>query len=178
MGGSVNVKKGKNIKIAEVIYPDAPFDEDTLDNDIAILKLEKPLKLNKKTKPVCLPSDDFEPEVGSTCFVSGWGTTKEGANKSPKKLRYVGVPMVSSEQCNAMYAAYGGITENMICAGFEQGGKDSCQGDSGGPFICMENGNPVITGVVSWGIGCAQGDFPGVYAKVTNYLPWIRANME
>ena len=86
--------------------------------------------------------------------------------------------MVSSQACNDAYAAYGGITDNMICAGFDEGGKDSCQGDSGGPFVCMENGNPVITGVVSFGIGCARADFPGVYAKVTNYLPWIRANLE
>ena len=59
-------------------FPDSPFDEDTLDNDIAILKLEKPLEFNKNIQPACLPSDDFEPEVGSTCFVSGWGTKKEG----------------------------------------------------------------------------------------------------
>ena len=179
MAGAKNVKKGKNIKIAQVITnPDAPFNDTTLDNDIVILKLEKAIKFNKNRQPACLPSDDFEPEVGSTCFVSGWGSLKEGANKLPKKLQYVGVPMISNQACNDAYADYGGITDNMICAGFEEGGKDSCQGDSGGPFICMENGTPVITGVVSWGVGCARAEYPGVYAKVTNYLPWIKANLE
>merc|ERR1712029_941809 len=86
MAGAKNVKKGKNIKIAQVITnPDAPFNDNNF---------------NKNRQPACLPSDDFEPEVGLTCFVSGWGSLKEGANKLPKKLQYVGVPMISNQACN------------------------------------------------------------------------------
>ena len=66
----------------------------------------------------------------------------------------------------------------MICAGLEEGGKDSCQGDSGGPLVCMQGDNkPVITGVVSFGIGCAFPGFPGVYSKVTSHLSWIKRHM-
>ena len=62
----------------------------------------------------------------------------------------------------------------MICAGYQNGGQDSCQGDSGGPFVCLENGQPVVTGIVSFGIGCARGDKPGVYTYVPRYLNWIK----
>ena len=170
------LKSGDVIKRDSIIsIPDNPFTFDMAAPDFKAVQDSTILVSGHDSSS---DSDDFEPEVGSTCFVSGWGALKEGGNKLPKRLQYVGVPMISSQTCNDAYAAYGGITENMICAGFDQGGKDSCQGDSGGPFICMENGTPVITGVVSWGVGCAQAEFPGVYAKVTNYLSWIKANLE
>ena len=67
----------------------------------------------------------------------------------------------------------------MICAGYKQGGKDACQGDSGGPFICEgQNKEAILTGIVSWGIGCARANNYGVYARVTKILDWIKSNMK
>lgn len=60
----------------------------------------------------------------------------------------------------------------MICAAVEKGGKDSCQGDSGGPMVV----NGKLAGVVSWGVGCASAEYPGIYSNVANQLEWIRAN--
>ena len=60
----------------------------------------------------------------------------------------------------------------MICAGLEEGGKDSCQGDSGGPLV---SGN-VLAGIVSWGYGCAVAGYPGVYTEVAHFSNWINQN--
>ena len=66
----------------------------------------------------------------------------------------------------------------MICAGYDSGGKDACQGDSGGPFVCITKDKvPIITGIVSFGLGCAQPYYPGVYSRVTKALDWIKSNM-
>ena len=173
MVGQVNKNKGKDIKISKVINHNYTSST-TMDNDIAILKLATPLTLSLNVQAICLPSATFNPAVGATCFISGWGALKENA-KGPTNLQYVGVPMVSSESCNATYSQT--LTANYICAGFAAGGKDTCQGDSGGPLVCMEKGKPVITGVVSNGDGCARPKVPGVYTKVANYLTWIKANM-
>ena len=66
----------------------------------------------------------------------------------------------------------------MICAGYPQGGKDSCQGDSGGPFVCQSGNSAILTGVVSFGYGCADPGYYGVYARVTKILDWIQANID
>ena len=173
MAGETNRNKGTNIKVSKVI--NGAWVEMTNDNDIAILKLETPLTLGGNIQAACLPSATFNPATGATCHVSGWGTMKFGASSLPEMLQWVSVPVYDQAKCKT---AYSDLTANMICAGFEKGGKDSCQGDSGGPMVCMENNKPVITGVVSFGDGCAKAKYPGVYARVTKYLTWIKANME
>jgi trypsin len=74
----------------------------------------------------------------------------------------VNVIAVSTALCEAAYSSYGGITENMICAAVTGGGKDACQGDSGGPLVSAG----YLVGIVSWGVGCAEARYPGVYSNV------------
>ncbi|XP_072281047.1 anionic trypsin-2-like [Pyxicephalus adspersus] len=136
----------------------------TIDNDIMLIKLSAPAQLNEVVQPIPLPSQCV-PD-GTTCLVSGWGNTMNTAS-DPDLLQCVNVPVVSAEDCLKSYP--GQITENMICLGFPEGGKDSCQGDSGGPVVA----NGELQGVVSWGRGCALPGYPGVYTKACNYVSWI-----
>ena len=167
---------GQTIKIASLVRnTEMQYNSQSLNNDYIILKLESDLTFNANVQPACLPDASYDPGTsGKTCYVSGWGTLSSGANSLPNTLQWVGVPTMTNSQCSQYYNS---ITSSMICAGFQAGGKDSCQGDSGGPFICNENGQAIITGVVSWGAGCASPNAPGVYARVTAALDWIKSNM-
>eukprot|EP00079_Xenopus_tropicalis_P019867 XP_012810071.1 PREDICTED: trypsin-like [Xenopus tropicalis] len=141
----------------------------TLDNDIMLIKLATPAILNQYVSPVPLPSGCIEPRAN--CLISGWGNTLSSGSNYPNLLQCVSAPVLTADECNKAYP--GEITQNMICVGFLEGGKDSCQGDSGGPVVC----NGELQGIVSWGYGCAEKNYPGVYTKVCNYNAWIESTV-
>uniref|UniRef100_A0A672H194 trypsin n=1 Tax=Salarias fasciatus TaxID=181472 RepID=A0A672H194_SALFA len=132
-----------------------------------VFQLSAPAVLNTNVAPVRLP-DSTTPRLRSytVCTVSGWGVTHPYSSYLSPVLRAVDVR--NMPYCYYYY--WGRITQNMLCAGSPMGGKDSCQGDSGGPLVC----NNYFEGIVSWGIGCANPYFPGVYTKVRNYVTWIK----
>ncbi|XP_044037512.1 tryptase-like [Siniperca chuatsi] len=153
-----------------IIHPD--YDKASSNNDIALLKLSSPVVFTDYIRPVCLSAGGSVYNAGTTCWVTGWGNIQSGVQLPfPQRLQEVSVPIVSNSDCNAAYK--GGITSNMLCAGLTEGGKDSCQGDSGGPLVSKTGSQWVQGGVVSFGEGCAQPNFPGVYTRVSQYQSWI-----
>ncbi|XP_063425833.1 chymotrypsinogen A-like [Mytilus trossulus] len=144
-----------------------------LDGDISLLKLDSPLSFTEAVMPVCLPSR--EPRVSDTCCVTGWGDVK--GTGFPDKLKQTEMPFVSKENCSKVADLKPLLTNNMICAGFPEGGRDACQGDSGGPFVCQIGNHWELHGIVSWGLGCAEPNMPGVYTNVHTMVKWIQAEI-
>lgn len=144
----------------------------TYDNDVALWKLSSPVTTLDFAALDSLGQYDGEGEMAR---VIGWGAIRQGGPSSPKLLE-VDVPLMSNADCNRDYV--GQITDSMLCAGYDAGGKDSCQGDSGGPLFITSGSSYVQVGVVSWGSGCAQPGNPGVYARVSHLHDWISETIE
>jgi len=170
-------------------------------NDIALVEMNRPVIFTDSIRPLCLPSPDLVIPAGTPCVVSGWGRTRKGG-KISERLNEVAVKLMTTERCKSYDGYANQLTDSMICAGYEKGGRDACSGDSGGPMACKltspnsPRGRPkrkgkfqkepqsyqneqneawVLYGVVSWGAGCARERSPGVYVKVTKMIEWIRA---
>jgi secreted trypsin-like serine protease len=106
-----------------------------------------------------------------TFTVAGWGSTSEGGAQQ-RYLRKATVPFVSDASCQQSYPEL--IASQEICAGYAAGGVDTCQGDSGGPmFRTDSSGQWVEVGIVSWGNGCAEPGYPGVYTEVSTFASAI-----
>ncbi|XP_069841077.1 transmembrane protease serine 9-like [Dendropsophus ebraccatus] len=151
--------------------------------DIALLKLSRPVTYTQYILPICLPSSSVTFPCGMECWVTGWGSISSGVNlPKPMTLQKVMTPIIERATCDGLYhvgsttsSSVPIILEDMICAGYKDGGKDSCQGDSGGPLACKVLGVWYQAGVVSWGNGCAVSYRPGVYTLVSAYTSWIQS---
>ncbi|XP_057195569.1 trypsin-like isoform X4 [Triplophysa rosa] len=154
---------------AEKVIAHPNYNANTYDNDIMLIKLNQPAVFNGYVKAIPLATSCSY--TGEQCLVSGWGNQINTGVDYASVLQCLNLPVLSRQQCQSIYGSK--FTTNMLCAGFLEGGKDSCQGDSGGPFVCSGK----LQGVVSWGYGCAQPNYPGVYTEVCRYIDWINSTM-
>lgn len=167
--------------VAEIIIHPG-WNTDTNDNDLALLRLTTPIDARAAGGGGVLPiqysaivPDNIGALVGELSTITGWGNTlpnPPGGTNYPQRLREVEVPVISNTDCAGAYA---NLTDNMICAAVPEGGKDSCQGDSGGPMVFFNDdaGEWQQIGIVSFGRGCADASYPGVYTRVSRYVGWI-----
>uniref|UniRef100_A0A8C4T074 Peptidase S1 domain-containing protein n=1 Tax=Erpetoichthys calabaricus TaxID=27687 RepID=A0A8C4T074_ERPCA len=159
-----------NIK-SIIIHPN--YNSFTADYDVSLVELESPLTFNSYIQPICLPVPSYNFPPGMQCTVTGWGQLYEfNSELMPVQLPKTSVGPLLSTCLKFLYVLP--ANSQMMCAGFLAGKVDACQGDSGGPLVCQEStGRYFLAGIVSWGIGCAEVNRPGVYTRVTSIQSWI-----
>ncbi|KAM9744701.1 tissue-type plasminogen activator isoform 1-T2 [Menidia menidia] len=158
------------------------FDNETFDNDIAILKLKTDIGMcavnSPEVLPACLPERGLVLPDWTECEISGYGREEEFSAEYSERVKRGYVRLWPNERCVPKVLSGRTVTSNMLCAGDTRGLDDACKGDSGGPLVCRNNDRMTLMGVISWGDGCGQRDKPGVYTRVTQYIDWIDSKMK
>ncbi|XP_017071151.1 trypsin beta [Drosophila eugracilis] len=171
-GGVTYLSDMRNSRYVRKILLPSAYSRNTLDYDVAILKLQQPLQASI-AQPISLAARS--PRPGTFVRVSGWGLTDDSSTSLPNQLHSVHVQVMPQRECRDLYHGYRNITNSMFCASVP-GIKDACAADSGGPVV---NSNGFLVGVVSWGRAnrCAAKDSPGVYSDVSYLSDWITDNI-
>jgi trypsin len=150
------------------IHPDFFSSSSTLKNDLMLFKIEP-----STLPPISLNSNNSIPVDGQDLTVIGFGAVYEGGDIYDT-LQKTTLQAMSFEKCSTdtLLANYDLDETSMLCASVPDASSDSCQGDSGGPLF--DEGTRTLMGVVSWGLGCARPNSPGVYSRVSGNVDWIR----
>lgn len=148
------------------------FEIKTVDNDIALLLLSKPVRV-----PVaCLPTR--KPRAGQLCSVMGWGKVRTSDSYGVPVLHEAKLPLVPHQKCRKAYKEFL-ISPNMMCAGWKSGKADTCSGDSGGGLMCPNRKMKYsVQGITSFGDGCGGKNKFGIYTAVYKYNRWINHIMD
>lgn len=148
-------------------------------NDIALIVVKKPFRINEHVNTICIPPQNFETNGGVMCTASGWGKDGEGRKgKYQATLKKVDLPIVDRNQCESRLrktrlGLYFELKPSLICAGGI--GSDTCKGDGGSPLLCKiphSKDRFYQTGIVAGGLEC-DGHLPGIYVNVAHFADWI-----
>jgi secreted trypsin-like serine protease len=165
----LNGTNGTVSRVSDIwVHPD--YTDATDGNDVAVLTLSTSMPYTPAS--YVDSSDTSVYAAGATARIVGWGTTSSGGSSS-NQLRTATVPIVSNSSCAGSYGS-DFIASDMVCAGYTSGGVDTCQGDSGGPLLI----GGVLAGITSWGEGCAQAGYPGVYTRLTTFSDDVTEQVE
>jgi trypsin len=159
----------ESINVTQIfVHPN--YDDFTLDNDIALLRLSS--RSTKQSITLPIQNDESRLVSGTEMTIMGWGVVNNTTQEYADILQKANVNTISNSLCNSADFYDGEITNNMFCAASP--GRDACVGDSGGPIVYKDGNNFIQQGIVSWGgEECADPFQPGVYTKLSNYVNWI-----
>ncbi|WP_328734742.1 S1 family peptidase [Streptomyces bobili] len=164
----LNGTNGTVSRVSKIwIHPD--YTDATNGDDVAVLTLSTSMPYTKASYVTSSQTSLYA--AGTTARVLGWGTTSASGSSS-NQLRTATVPIVSNSSCASSYGS-DFVASDMVCAGYTSGGVDTCQGDSGGPLLI----GGVLAGITSWGEGCAEAGYPGVYTRLTTFSSLVSAQV-
>ncbi|MFE2474067.1 S1 family peptidase, partial [Streptomyces mirabilis] len=162
---------GTNGTVSKVskIWINPAYTDATNGDDVAVLTLSTSMSYTPASYVASTDTGVYA--TGATARIIGWGTTSESGSSS-NQLRTATVPIVSNSSCAGSYGSEF-VASDMVCAGYTNGGTDTCQGDSGGPLLI----GGVLAGITSWGNGCAEAGFPGVYTRLTTFSSLVKTQI-
>ena len=175
VGSNYHNRDGELVKIAKIVV-NPHYVQDSLVNNIALIRLVKSLTFNDVVKQAVLATYDDELYDGTKLTISGWGFDNVANGRNPFLLKKATVYYQELEICKNAYSKRSVVVPSgTICAGeINYIGSSICEGDQGGPLVqtTKAKGDRVF-GIASFALNCGATFTPSVFTDVRQYLDWI-----
>ncbi|KAL3762190.1 hypothetical protein ACHAW5_002778 [Stephanodiscus triporus] len=163
-----------------IVHPE--FDDGTYEHDVMLVRVFG----RSRFPPVRLGRDETDPERATAL---GWGAeSAESGRKFSSALRRADVEAMSNDACRDIVvevrdpdtgattdlALRDHVYDDMMCA--TTTGRHTCYGDAGGPILSegADHDGDEVHGILSWGYGCVNPDYPAVATRISDHYDWIR----
>ncbi|BFZ22231.1 hypothetical protein BsWGS_25270 [Bradybaena similaris] len=150
-------------------------------DDIALIKLDKPVNFNSNIRPICLPTGNEDFRISNGCYLTGWGNTDSVSKKPATLLQEIKVRIMSHTECFTRWGYSNKvITLGHLCTEFDQSKRNAgvCFGDSGGPLACRVGDLFYLAGIASnVESECHKMYLPDLFTRVSYYRKWIANNI-
>lgn len=154
-----NDRDGTNAARIEQMVRHPDFDDNTLDYDVALVKLSGWFQDNQVIR---LNRSNSAPAEGDGLTMLGFGGQSNSLQQGTAQF-------VSPDECHNAWNDFGyEVREDIVLCAYGSNGVNPCHGDSGGPL--MDAG--IQVGIISAGSGC-NGRLPTTYSRISAVADWI-----
>uniref|UniRef100_A0A183CNV9 Peptidase S1 domain-containing protein n=1 Tax=Globodera pallida TaxID=36090 RepID=A0A183CNV9_GLOPA len=171
------------------VHPD--FSDETMLNDLAIIKLNEPLEFTANVRPICLYNSFGEEATNAKptkAYIVGWGNLHEAEydengivmgrepDENPEILREGHTEVRNPEECEKLIDKLDICLEGRLCS--EIGHQNAEMGDSGGPLLSLSQNGTRWTqlGVTNIAALKKEDRVAILYTRVSDYCGWIEQN--
>lgn len=170
------------IEIEKVVIPDKYRYDQSIKNDIALIKLKEPLNFSKKISPIKIlePANDNLIEKDDSLDIFGYSLSWN-SNIDELRLTHLSMPKLSLNKANNwVKEEYSNqyrvnlFSVDDIIIGSKAGYYGFCEFDDGSPLVVNdENGNIFLAGLYSWTAHCQGYKSPNAFVNVSKHTDWI-----
>ncbi|XP_052903551.1 CLIP domain-containing serine protease B10-like [Anopheles moucheti] len=159
--GSIIERLPRNI----IVHPE--FQNETYQNDIALVTLNRPIKYSNNVMPVCLP---LTPIIPSLIHAPIAYNTLRTDHRVPKQIQ---MKYISQDKCQDRLRDLLLLQEGQICAQYAKPIDVRISSGSGSPLVIEHHDRTFQFGILSIGLPDATYLEPYVYVNISTHIKWI-----
>ncbi|XP_044252872.1 brachyurin-like [Tribolium madens] len=163
---------GVIITEAESVNIHEDFNNDSLQNNLGLVKLKSSLIFDETTQAISLSEDVVGDGINVT--IAGWGYSNKDSNNITSILQFANVPTIKNSECAKVYGSKV-VTSTVLCTHNSSLVKGPCINDGGAPLIMNAATDPQHVGIFSYiGANGCEKNYPAGYTRTASYLNWIK----